>query len=193
MVGMEFDNLLERIAVLDDEDAFRQVFGDFYAPLCIMAGRMVSPSVAQDVVQEVFVCLWESRHAIDIEVSLKGYLVASTRNGCLNYLKHRAVCDKYSDYMAAVSKDAAAMCADDLLSVRELESRLERTLALMPEEWRIAFVMSRMNGCKTADIARRLGVSERTVERFRKKAMLVVESEMKDYLPLVLIVLCRCH
>lgn len=170
--------------VLDDEAAFRQVFGDFYAPLCLMAGRMVSPSVAQDVVQEVFVCLWEMRHGIDVETSLKGYLVASTRNRCLNYIKHKAVGDRYADYAAAM-QEGMAMRADDLLGVRELEARLEHILGLMPEEWRVAFVMSRMDGRRTSDIACRLGVSERTVERFRNKAMQIIRNEMKDYMPLV--------
>ena len=178
------DNLLERIVVFDDEAAFRQVFGDFYAPLCLMAGRMVSPSVAQDVVQEVFVCLWEMRHAIDVETSLKGYLVASTRNRCLNYIKHKAVGDRYADYAAAM-QEGMAMRADDLLGVRELEARLEHILGLMPEEWRVAFVMSRMDGRRTSDIACRLGVSERTVERFRNKAMQIIRNEMKDYMPIV--------
>lgn len=178
------DNLLERIVVFDDEAAFRQVFGDFYAPLCLMAGRMVSPSVAQDVVQEVFVCLWEMRHVIDVETSLKGYLVASTRNRCLNYIKHKAVGDRYADYAAAM-QEGMAMRADDLLGVRELEARLEHILGLMPEEWRVAFVMSRMDGRRTSDIACRLGVSERTVERFRNKAMQIIRNEMKDYMPLV--------
>lgn len=178
------DNLLERIVVFDDEAAFRQVFGDFYAPLCLMAGRMVSPSVAQDVVQEVFVCLWEMRHALDVETSLKGYLVASTRNRCLNYIKHKAVGDRYADYAAAM-QEGMGMRADDLLGVRELEARLEHILGLMPEEWRVAFVMSRMDGRRTSDIACRLGVSERTVERFRNKAMQIIRNEMKDYMPIV--------
>lgn len=67
------------------------------------------------------------------------------------------------------------MRPDDLLSVSELEQRLEQTLANMREEWRVAFVMSQMKHTKTADIAQHLGVSERSVERFRKKAMAVIE------------------
>lgn len=67
------------------------------------------------------------------------------------------------------------MRADDLLGVSELEQRLEQTLANMREEWRMAFVMSQMKHAKTSDIAQHLGVSERSVERFRKKAMAVIE------------------
>lgn len=56
----------------------------------------------------------------------------------------------------------------------------------MREEWRVAFVMSQMKHAKTSDIAQHLGVSERSVERFRKKAMEIIEREMKDFAPLII-------
>lgn len=59
-------------------------------------------------------------------------------------------------------------------------------LANMREEWRVAFVMSQMKHAKTSDIAQHLGVSERSVERFRKKAMEIIEREMKDFAPLII-------
>lgn len=56
----------------------------------------------------------------------------------------------------------------------------------MREEWRVAFVMSQIKHAKTAEIAQHLGVSERSVERFRKKAMEIIEHEMKDFAPLII-------
>ena len=180
------DDLLERVVRFDDEDAFQCIFREFYPPLCLLAGRIVPYSTAKDVVQEVFVTLWETRHTLEIETSLKGWLVASTRNRCFNYLKHLSVCNRYTEYYAGINA-GITLNADDLLSVRELESRLEQVLDRMPEEWRVAFVMSRMNHQKTADIAQRLGVSERTVERFRNKAIQIIENELKDYMPILLL------
>ena len=59
-----YDSMMQRVAIHDDEDAFKYIFDDLYAPLCIYARRIVSPGVAEDIVQEVFVTLWESRKDI---------------------------------------------------------------------------------------------------------------------------------
>lgn len=168
-----YDSMMQRVAIHDDEDAFKYIFDDLYAPLCIYARRMVPLVVAEDIVQEVFVTLWESRKDIAIETSLKSWLLTGTRNRCLNHIKRQAVRNRYNSY-AAANIDIEVR-PDDLLSVSELEQRLEQTLANMREEWRVAFVMSQMKHTKTADIAQHLGVSERSVERFRKKAMAVIE------------------
>ena len=164
---------MQRVATYNDKVAFKCIFDDLYAPLCIYVRRIVSPGVAEDIVQEVFVTLWENRHDITIETSLKGWLLTGTRNRCLNYIKRQAVRNRYNSY-AAANIDIEVR-PDDLLSVSELEQRLEQTLANMREEWRVAFVMSQMKHTKTADIAQHLGVSERSVERLRKNAMAVIE------------------
>lgn len=183
------ENLLDKVIRFDDEDAFHSIFSDYYPPLCLYAGRMVAPMIAEDVVQEVFVTLWETRHTLTIDTSLKGYLLASTRNRCLNHIKREAVQNRYTDY--ATANHSQPMRADDLLSVSELENRLEQTLSQMREEWRVAFVMSHMQHKKTSEIAERLGVSERSVERFRKKAMDIIEREMRDYAPLLMLVMSQ--
>ena len=179
-----YDSMMQRVAEYDDEDAFKYIFDDLYAPLCLYARRMVPPGAAEDIAQEVFVALWENRNDIIIETSLKGWLLTGTRNRCLNYIKRQAVRNRYNSY-AAANIDIEVR-PDDLLGVSELEQRLEQTLANMREEWRVAFVMSHMKHAKTAEIAQHLGVSERSVERFRKKAMEIIESEMKDFVPLII-------
>lgn len=179
-----YDSMMQRVSEYDDEDAFKYIFDDLYAPLCLYARRMVPPGVAEDIAQEVFVALWENRNDIIIETSLKGWLLTGTRNRCLNYIKRQAVRDRYNSY-AAANIDISVR-PDDLLGVSELELRLEQTLANMREEWRVAFVMSQIKHAKTAEIAQHLGVSERSVERFRKKAMEIIEREMKDFAPLII-------
>lgn len=171
-----YDSMMQRVAIHDDKDAFKYIFDDLYAPLCIYARRMVPPGVAEDIVLEVFVTLWENRHDITIETSLKGWLLTGTRNRCLNYIKRQAVHLRYTSY-ASTCTDIEVR-ADDLLGISELEHRLEQMLANMREEWRVAFVMSQMKHAKTSDIAQHLGVSERSVERFRKKAIEIIEREM---------------
>ena len=70
-----YDSMMQRVAEYDDEDAFKYIFDDLYAPLCLYARRMVPPGAAEDIAQEVFVALWENRNDIIIETSLKGWLL----------------------------------------------------------------------------------------------------------------------
>ena len=149
-----YENMMQRVATHHDEDAFKCIFDDLYAPLCIYARRIVSPGVAEDIVQEVFITLWENRHDITIETSLKGWLLTGTRNRCLNYIKRQAVRNRYNSYTTA--NIDIEVRPDDLLGVSELEQRLEQTLANMREEWRVAFVMSHMKHTKTAGLSCRL-------------------------------------
>ena len=53
-----YDSMMQRVAEYDDEDAFKYIFDDLYAPLCLYARRMVPPGAAEDIAQEVFVALW---------------------------------------------------------------------------------------------------------------------------------------
>ena len=121
-----YDSMMQRVAEYDDEDAFKYIFDDLYAPLCLYARRMVPPGAAEDIAQEVFVALWENRNDITIETSLKGWLLTGTRNRCLNYIKRQAVRDRYNSY-AATNIDISVR-PDDLLGVSELELRLEQRL-----------------------------------------------------------------
>ena len=91
-----YDSMMQRVAEYDDEDAFKYIFDDLYAPLCLYARRMVPPGAAEDIAQEVFVALWENRNDIIIETSLKGWLLTGTRNRCLNYIKRQAVRNRYN-------------------------------------------------------------------------------------------------
>ena len=75
---------------------------------------------------------------------------------------------------------------DRLIQLRELEELLAQTLALMPPEYRLAFELNRMEGKSLDEVAQQMGVSTRTVERYRDKALALLHTELKDYLSLFL-------
>ena len=75
---------------------------------------------------------------------------------------------------------------DRLIQLRELEELLEQTLAKLPPEYRLAFELNRMEGKSLDEVAQQMGVSTRTVERYRDKALALLHTELKDYLPLFL-------
>ncbi|MDR0758237.1 MAG: RNA polymerase sigma-70 factor [Tannerella sp.] len=173
---------------LDDRTAFREMFEYYYAALCVHARRFVGDTgVCEDIVQDVFCAVWMNRHRIDYRIPAKNYLTAAVRNHCLNYLRDRRPAS-FED----LSLSENVPCGEDADSVwmlDELERLLADALDKLPPEYRMAFEMSRMEEQPVSEIARVMNVSVRTVERYRNKALEILKSELKDYFPIVVLLL----
>lgn len=170
---------------LNDEITFQRMFEQYYADLCIYAKRYIQDlNTREDLVQDVFCSLWINRKKIDYSIPVSNYLITSVKNHCLNYLRKTGRMEFTDD--AEIGKlPVYAEGNDHLFLLHELEELYNRTLIGLPEEYRIAFEMSRMEGKSTTEIAEALGVSVRTVERYRNKALDILRTELKDYLPLL--------
>lgn len=181
------DLLLWNISMNDDKHAFRTLFEYYYAPLCLYAKRYIEEkAIREDIVQDVFFTVWEKRKLIEVNTSAKSYLIASVKNNSLNYLRkqgyHREYQIKMTEKPPVYSENI-----DDLYNLQELQKLLADTLKKLPEEYRIAFIMSRMEDKSSSEIAEKLGVSIRTVERYRNRAIEILKNELKDYLPMSII------
>ncbi len=74
--------------VIKDRSEFKQIFEEFYSPLCNFVYRYVNDrDLAEDMVQSVFVRLWENRKSIQLTGSLKSYLFTYTRNAALDHIR----------------------------------------------------------------------------------------------------------
>lgn len=81
----DIDLLFIRILTRDDVTAYKKLFFDFFAPLCLFAKRYVEQKeVCEDIVQGVFFQLWKNRHCITITTSARNFLVTSVRNACID-------------------------------------------------------------------------------------------------------------
>lgn len=181
--------LLWRISIKDDEVAYRSLFEHYYAALCLFAKRYIDDKATrEDIVQEVFFTIWEKRKSIAAHVSARNYLLTSVKNLSLNYLRKQVYIQEYQ-HKIIETPPLYSTGGDDLYTLNELEGLLARTLEKLPPEYRMAFEMSRMENKSMDEVAQAMGVSVRTVERYRNKALEILKEELKDYLPLVLLLL----
>lgn len=179
------DHLLWCISVKDDEEAYRSLFEHYYAALCLYAKRYIEDlSTREDIVQDVFFFIWERRKTITAEVSARNYLITCVKNLSLNYLRKQGYIQAYQSKIIE-NPPLYSNNLDEIYTLKELQELLSKTLAKLPEEYRIAFEMSRMEGKSLNEIAEKMGVSVRTVERYRNKALEILKQELKDYLPLL--------
>jgi RNA polymerase sigma-70 factor (ECF subfamily) len=173
---------------LNDRTAFREMFEYYYAALCVYARHFVKQAdVSEDIVQEVFCAVWKNRHGMDYRIPAKNYLTAAVRNHCLNCLRNSR--HAMFEELSRSENLPYTENSDSVWMLDELEQLLADALAKLPPEYRMAFELSRMEEQPVSEIARVMGVSVRTVERYRNRAVEILKTELKDYLPLVILIL----
>lgn len=174
-------------------EAFRQLFSAFYPRLLSYARRFVGdPDEAQDMVQGVFVRLWESRAGL-AAVSLQSLLFTMTRNACLNELKSQAVRSRFEAEYSQESAAAERLYNFDFLGDaghtllhEELLRRIDGVIASLPERTQEVFLLSRRECLKNREIAERLGISVKVVERHISRALRAFRKSFGAAAPAVL-------
>lgn len=164
-----------------DPAAFDAVFRQWYEPLCGYAARLTDGDVdeAEDLVQQVFVKIWEQRERLDIAWSLKAYLYKTVHNAALNRLRAAKTRSKYLETNASQLENANVQPEE---SARELDERLQKALDLLPPQCRLVFELSRFEELKYREIADQLGISIKTVETQMGKALRILRLQLADYL-----------
>lgn len=139
------------------------------------------PHVAEEVVQQVFLRLWEKRASVTITGPVKAYLFSAIRNTAISQWRKDSVrSEKENGYGKAAGAIAPANEA-----VKELECLYRQALERLPERCREVFVLSRQQNMKYTEIAAAMNISVKTVENQMGKALKILHRELKEYLPLL--------
>jgi len=169
------------------ETAFEMIFKTYYRPLCNYAYSFLNDKdEAEEVVQSSFISIWEKRNEISIQTSFKSYLYRVVRNACLNVIKHERVKQQHADYEKARGEPSHESVAQ-AVTASELEQRIYGAMKVLPEQCRLVFQLSRFEELKYQEIADQLNISIKTVENQMGKALKIMRTQLKDFLPLFLI------
>ena len=179
--------LLWSISNNDDQVAYRSLFEQYYVSLCQFARRYIDDQeTREDIVQDVFFTIWEKRKTIIPYTSGKNFLITCVKNLSLNYLRSQGY---KQEYETTIKKNIPIYFnnLDDLYTLQELQHLLYQTLEKLPPEYRLAFELNRLENKSIEEIAEIMGVSCRTVKRYKSKAIQILKKELKDYLPLFML------
>jgi RNA polymerase sigma-70 factor (ECF subfamily) len=154
-----------------DTGQFESLFRSSYVSLVKYAKTLVKDhDTAEEIVQELFFRLWQDKEKIKIESSLNGYLFRAVHNRCLHWIEHSRVVEKHAREMAYKQTENNEN-PSEIIQYKELQSKIAKILARLPERCGRIFCMNRFEGLKYAEIADILSVSVKTVEANMGKAL----------------------
>jgi len=160
-----------------DEQTYSHLFETYYRVLSVFAFRYVTDlEVASEIVQDLFVHIYENRQTLMISTSLKSYLYQSVRNRCLNHLKQVKNHGRHLDELTW--EVAESLDPETIYHETELESRVFQIVSDLPSRCQEIFIMSRVEGKKNSEIASKLKLSVRTVETQISRALKILRKKM---------------
>ena len=172
-----------------DLKAYGILFRRYYPMLCAYATRVVELKDAEEIVQDVMLWLWETRQTQTFETSLSQYLFRTVYHRAINQIvRHQSQLRAdtlFYENMQEMLQDT------DFYQLEELQKRIKEAVEALPPTYREAFVMHRFENKSYKDIAEILQVSPKTVDYRIQQALKQLRITLKDYLPLILLLLPR--
>ncbi|NGM60890.1 RNA polymerase sigma-70 factor [Sphingobacterium sp. SGG-5] len=169
-----------------DEKSFAEIYDRYWAVLYRHAYKLLKDEVvAQDIVQEVFVNLWDKIHHLDLQNSLSSYLYAAVRNKVLNVIQREKYQKRYVDSMIHFMKTSEAL-TDHKLRANMLQEKIEKEVAFLPAKMRHIFEMSRIQHLSHKEIAQELKLSDKTVKKQINNAIRILRFKLSSFLLLII-------
>lgn len=175
-----------------DQQAFAVIFNKYW-PTVYSAALVIakSPSLAEDISQEVFTKLWETKEkARDIE-NVKAFLFIAARNLIINRLSRQKVEDAYRAYQLHHSAEISHGGHD--LDYQQLEQRLRSAIRQLPSRQQRAFLLSREQGLTYEQIAEQMQISRDTVKEHIVKALASLRKSLHEHDALLLLILLEFY
>lgn len=160
---------------------FEQIYQEYFQQLYEFAYYYLGQDkLSEDIVQDVFLHLWENRGKIDPNINLKSYLYTAVKNKSLNIKRHHKVKQQYEELQLLISNSVEM--PDEVLQKNELIKALEQAITELPEKRRVIFMMHRFENYTYVQIAEILKISTKTVETQIKRSILYIEKKLAHLL-----------
>lgn len=139
-----------------------------------------SSEEAENIIQEVFLSLWEHRHSVENEASVKYYIFSIAYNSSISVLRKKIRETKFIDHLKSL-QDIQQEAVNTELEFNELNDKLNQIIDQLPQRQREVFLLHRNEGLKYRDISERLGISENTIENHMSKALKTIRKKLGKY------------
>ena len=159
-----------------DKDIFTDFYSSNFRKLILVADRYLKDTAAaEEVVQDIFLKIWEDRHSLESIKSIKAYLYRRVVNSSINYVNRQKNLERHHLQIAEQLSEEMIDTDDER---NELIVLLYQEIEFLPEKCQLVFKLSRLEGLKYRDIAAQLNLSEKTVENHMGNALKILRSRV---------------
>lgn len=160
----------------EDLKWFRKIYDLYYTSIRnYVYFKTANPALSDDIVQETFIKFWEHRKKVRPE-TVKPLLYTIATNLIKNEFKHNQVVYKFE---RNTTSSEISESADHQVLSEEFNARLQKVLAEIPENARIVFLMNRIEGLTYSEIAARLNLSVKAIEKRMSEAISILRSKIE--------------
>ena len=188
--GKQSDNLLIQEILEDSQYAFNQLFEKYYDYAFDVTTLYCTYQDAEEVISDVFARIWNNRQQLQDVSNFKSYLFISLKNQCLNYLRKKKI-DTVSINDTFNHLKQKEMNPQSLLEMDELNDKVEQVITELPPKCKEAFKLVREEGLKYKEAAKKLSITENTLDVHLKKATRRIMEVIKNYGLKILVILLQ--
>jgi len=175
----DFTDLVNRLK-LGDAVAYKQIYLHFSHELLVQAHKKTGDKViAQELVQNIFISLWEKRETAAIK-DIRNYLFGALKYGVINHIRAEVIANKYIEY-EQISYRANSEDTEALVGLKDLTEIIEKSLNSLPEKTQEVFRLSRYSHQSTKDISNGLNISEKAVEYHITRSLKHIKEHLKNF------------
>jgi len=180
-----------------DDSNFEEIYLNYFPRLLRFAQEYVpAKEDAENILQDVFMTLWERRGDLKIHISLASYLFILIKNRCIDHLRRlkqaeigKKKMQESFDYEHQMKLYSLEALDETFVSDVDFERVITRAIDSLPPRCREIFILNKLNGKKYKDIAEELQISVSTVENQMSIALRKLREQLKDYIPVFLFLL----
>lgn len=173
------EKLLKRLSD-DNKDALEEIFNYYYPRLYHFSKSFIKLEEGiDDILQEVFIRIWQNRKNIRKTETFQSYIFTITRNLLLNELRSRLSVEKTKEkiYKKSVAQE---FLLSEHIEYQELKEKITMIVLELPERQREVFILSRVEGLSHKEIAQKLDIAEKTVEYHISQAISALKKKLKE-------------
>jgi RNA polymerase sigma-70 factor (ECF subfamily) len=176
----QHETFAERLR-MDDRTVIDEIYAVYHKKIFRFSmAYLKNEDDAYDVVQEVFITMWENRLILRKDTNFDAYLFTVAKNAVLSLFRKRVTEQKYMDYLSemALSNTEGTEELTDYLFLKE---RYEKLIEQLPPKRKEIFILSREKGLSNKEIAAMRGISEKTVEDHLSKALFFFKQHLGSF------------
>lgn len=154
-----------------NHEAFTQLYDMYAERIYYFALRfMISKEDAENITQEVFVKVWETRDRLDVNLSLSSYLFTIAKNTIFNLHRKRVNELAYLEHLGSYLESNQVRLENEII-FRDIQDHLEKLINELPPQRKKVFELSRKQGLSHKEISEQLNISEKTIETHIRLAL----------------------